>query len=224
MTPFLTQNDSNQRTACTRSVRVSPHVCCQVYTSTKRYQVSVSNTVTEPTGFRSIPTSIHKYPCSVACHAPRCSIPSQHIPHQVRLNELPQNTYSINTPLGDDVCNDCAQRNETMLTSVTRDPSSRRRPQKAASSHEPNPYPYTACKPSALCSRGVVRILCPVVDVASSPPSVPQLPALQRFNSTCCQSHAPPAHLRYADPGDHHRALHARFHLDLDFLVKLNGL
>ena len=61
MTPFLTRNDSNQRTACARSVRVCPHVCCQVYKST-RYQVSVSNTVKEATGFRSIPTSIHKYP------------------------------------------------------------------------------------------------------------------------------------------------------------------
>ena len=59
-------------------------------------QSAVSNTVTEATGFRSIPTSIHKYPRSVSCHAPRCSIPSQHIPHQMRLNELPQNTFSIN--------------------------------------------------------------------------------------------------------------------------------
>ena len=42
MTPFLTRNDSNQRTACARSVRVSPHVCCPVYKSTE-YQVPVSS-------------------------------------------------------------------------------------------------------------------------------------------------------------------------------------
>ena len=40
-----------------------------------RYQVSVSNTVREATGFRSIPTNIHKYPRSVSCHVPRCPIP-----------------------------------------------------------------------------------------------------------------------------------------------------
>ena len=112
-----------------------------------------------------------------------------------------------------------AQRNETTLTSVARDQSSRRRALKAATSHKPNLYPYAACNPSALYSRGIVRIICPVVVVASIPPSEPQLAALQRFNSTCCQSHAQPAHLRYAvlrrsRPNDHHRALDARFHLD----------
>ena len=77
-------------------VCVRPHVCCQVYKSTK-YQVSVSNTVTEATGFRSIPTSIHKHPCSASCHVPRCPTPSQHISHRMRPNELPQNTFSNNT-------------------------------------------------------------------------------------------------------------------------------
>ena len=105
MTPCLTRHDSNQRSACAPSVRVCPHVCCQVYKSTK-YQFSVSNTATEATRSMSIPTSIHKHPCSVSCHAPRCSTPSQHILHQMSLNELPQNTLSINTPLGDDVCKD----------------------------------------------------------------------------------------------------------------------
>ena len=105
MTPFLTRNDSKQRTACASSVRVCPDVCCEICTST-RYQVSVSNTVREATGFRSIPTSIHKYPRSVSCHVPRCPIPSQHNSHRMRFNELPQNTFSNNTPLGDDVCND----------------------------------------------------------------------------------------------------------------------
>ena len=83
-----------------------------------------------------------------------------------------------------------AQRNETMLTSVTRDQTNRRR--------EPTQYSYTACNPSASYSRGIFRNLCPVVVVASSPPSEPQLAALHRFNSTCCQSHAQPAHLKYA--------------------------
>ena len=51
MTPFLTRNDSNQKTACARSVRVCPNACCRVFKSTS-YQVSVSNTVTEATTFR----------------------------------------------------------------------------------------------------------------------------------------------------------------------------
>ena len=62
-----------------------------VYKS-KRYQVSVSNTVREATGFRPIPTSIHKYPRSVSCHVPHCPIPSQHFSHRMRFDELPQNT------------------------------------------------------------------------------------------------------------------------------------
>ena len=39
---------------------------------------------------------------------PRPTLPNttQHISHRMRFNELPQNTFSINTPLGDDVCND----------------------------------------------------------------------------------------------------------------------
>ena len=69
---LFTRSLSNQRTACARSVSVNPHVRCQAYKSTT-YQVSASNTVTEATGFSSIPTSIHKYPRSVSCHTPRCS-------------------------------------------------------------------------------------------------------------------------------------------------------
>ena len=86
-----------------------------------------------------------------------------------------------------------APRNETMLTSVTRDQSSRRRALKAASSHKPNQYPYTVRNPSASYSRCIVRILCPVVVVASSPTFEPQLASLQRLKSTCCQSHDQPA-------------------------------
>ena len=91
MTPFSLR-DSNQRTACARSVRVNPHVCCQVY----KVQVSVSNIVSDATGSRVHTTSIHKYPPSVSCHVPRCSILSQHISPMMRPNELPQNPISIN--------------------------------------------------------------------------------------------------------------------------------
>ena len=100
VTPFSLR-DSNQRTACALLVRVSPHVCCQVY----KVQVSVSNIVADATGSRHHTTSNHKYPPSVSCHVPRCSIPSQHISPMMRPNELPQNPISINTPLGDDDCN-----------------------------------------------------------------------------------------------------------------------
>ena len=89
MTPFSLR-DSNQWTACARSVRVSPHVCCQVY----KVQVSVSNIVADATGSRVHTTSIHKYPPSVSCHVPRCSIPSQHISPMMRPNELPENPIS----------------------------------------------------------------------------------------------------------------------------------
>ena len=129
-------------------------------------------------------------------------VPCPTLLNTVPTRSAPQETQRVATkqvfhqhPLGDDVRNDSfsvecpdAQRNEPMLTSVTRDQSSRRRALKAASSLKPNQYPYTACNPSASYSRGIVRILCPVVVVASSPPSEPQLAALQRFNSTCCQS------------------------------------
>ena len=91
MTPFSLR-DSNWRTACARSVRVSPHVCCQVY----KVQVSVSNIATDATGSKVHTTSIHKYPPSVSCHVPRCSILSQHISPMMRPNELPQNPISIN--------------------------------------------------------------------------------------------------------------------------------
>ena len=143
MTPF-SRRDSNQRTACARPGRVSPHVCCQVY----KVQVSVSNIVADATGSRVHTTSIRKYLPSVSCHVPRCSIPSQHISPMMRPNELLQNPISVNTPLGDDDCNvfrlrgapltliPCAQRIKTMLTSVTRDQSSRRRELKVAS-HKP---------------------------------------------------------------------------------------
>ena len=100
MTPFSLR-DSNQRTACARSVRVSPHVCCQV----SKVQVSVSNIVSDATGSRVHTASFLKYPPSVSRHVPRCSISSQHISTMMRPNELPQNPISVNTPLGDDDCN-----------------------------------------------------------------------------------------------------------------------
>ena len=74
---------------------MSPHVFCLVCKSTS-LQGAKSQSATPP-GFGSIPTSIHKYPCSVSCHVPRCPIPSQYISHRMRSHELPQNTFSINT-------------------------------------------------------------------------------------------------------------------------------
>ena len=75
---------------------MSPHVCCQVY----KVQVSVSNFVADATGSRVLTTGIHKYPPSVSCHVPPCSIPSQHISPMIRPNELPQNPTSVNTSGG----------------------------------------------------------------------------------------------------------------------------
>ena len=72
MTPFSLR-DSNQRTACARSVRVSPHVCCQVY----KVQVSVSNIVSDATGSSIHTTRIHKYP------------PSSLVPCPTLLNAVP---------------------------------------------------------------------------------------------------------------------------------------
>ena len=69
-----------------------------VHTSTvksTKYQVPVSNIVADATGSRVHTTSIHKYPPSVSCHVPRCSIPSQHISPMMRPNELPQNHIFI---------------------------------------------------------------------------------------------------------------------------------
>ena len=86
MTPFLTRKGFEpEDSTCARSVRVCPHVCCQVHKST-RYQVSASNTVREATGFRSTPTSIHTYSCSVSCHVPRCSntMPLQSAPDEIQ--------------------------------------------------------------------------------------------------------------------------------------------
>ena len=146
MTPFSLRY-SNQRTACACSVRVSPHVCCQVY----KVQVSVSNIVSDATGSRVHTTSFHKYPPSVSCHVPRCSTPSQHISPVMTHNELPQNPISINTPLGDDDCNvfrlsgmssyrcrsfPACKESRQCSPSVTRDQSSRRRELKVAS-HKP---------------------------------------------------------------------------------------
>ena len=97
MTPFSLR-DSNQRTACARSVRVSPHVCCQVY----KVQVSVSNIVAEATGSRVHTTSIQRYPPSVSCHVPRCSMPSQHMSdptscHKTRFPSTPLSEMMIAT-------------------------------------------------------------------------------------------------------------------------------
>ena len=84
-----------------------------------------------------------------------------------------------------------AQRNETMLTSVTRDPSSRRRALKAAPS-QPHQCPYTACNPRALHSRGISYLLlsrrCSILSELFSVSNL----------HVANQSHAQPVHLRYA--------------------------
>ena len=77
-------------------------------------------------------------------------------------------------------------RNETMLTSVARDQSSRRRALKTASFHKPNLYPYTACNPSASYSTETASP-CPLVYRSlpkSSRPSV----SLHRDVSSSCRS------------------------------------
>ena len=70
----------------------SPHVCCQVYQVPSLSQQHCHGS------HRIIPTSIHKYLSSVSCHVPRCPVPSQHMSHRMRPNELPQNTFSIRHP------------------------------------------------------------------------------------------------------------------------------
>ena len=173
---FFTRIYSNQRDCMrTFSQSESTHVCCQVHKST-RYQVSVSNTVTEATRFRSIPTSIHKYPMfrlvpcptlpnTVSTHftpdeTQRAAIKNtffhQHPSREMMSATIPSQ-WNVLRPL---TLVPSAQRNETMLTSVTQDQSSRRRALKAASSHKPNQYPYTAGIPSPSYSRGIVRIPC----------------------------------------------------------------
>ena len=145
MTPFSLR-DSNQKTACACSVRVSPHVCCQVYKGASLSQQHRRRCHRIMGPYQQYP----KVPPSVSCHVSRCSTPSQHISPMMRPNELPRNQISINTPLGDDDCNACRlggmsspltlvpgeQRIKTKLTTVTRDQSSRRRERKVAF-HEP---------------------------------------------------------------------------------------
>ena len=65
----------------------------------------VSNTVTEPTGsgpYQPVSTSTH-FQSRAMLHV------AQYRPNtfrtRMRLNELPRNTFSVNTLLGDDVCN-----------------------------------------------------------------------------------------------------------------------
>ena len=65
----------------------------------------------------------------------------------------------------------------------------------------PYQHPYTSCNPSASYSSGIVRILCAVVVVASSPTSNRQLAVFPRHESMGRQSHAQPTRLRFADLG-----------------------
>ena len=149
MKPFSLR-DSNQRTACARSVRVNPHVCCQVY----KVRVSVSNIVSNATGSRVHTTSIHKNPPSVSCHVPRClnTVPThfthdqtQRVATKPDFHQHPSRRWWLQRfPSQRNVLSPLtlipgAQRIKTMLTCVTRDQSSRRRELKVAS-HKPEPY------------------------------------------------------------------------------------
>ena len=89
MTPFSLR-DSNQRTACARSVRVSPHVCCQVY----KVQVSVSNIVTDARGSRVHTTSIHKY----HRQSRAMSHVAQYRPNTFLFREKPPRLYGLLSP------------------------------------------------------------------------------------------------------------------------------
>ena len=82
--------------------------CARSVTETTRLlSISVSNTVRNATRFRSIPSSIQKYPPSVSCHAPRCpNIISQQSAVDKIQRVATKTRVSKDTPLGDDVCND----------------------------------------------------------------------------------------------------------------------
>ena len=103
-TPVLIRNDSNHRTACARSVRV--HTSAVKSTSLQRTKSQSATPSGKPQD-----SGPHQ-PASTSTHVPSYAVshvaqnPSQHMSHQMRFNELPQNTFSHNTPLGGDVCND----------------------------------------------------------------------------------------------------------------------
>ena len=110
MTPFSLEIIHTRRLHAHVQSQMCPHVCCQIYKST-RYQVcKVATPSRKPQDsgpYQPVSTSTHVQSRAMPhVAAPRCSVPSQYIPHRMRPNELPQNTLSINTPLGDDVCND----------------------------------------------------------------------------------------------------------------------
>ena len=90
MTPFSLR-DSNQRTACARSVRVSPHVCCQVY----KMQVSVSNIVTDATGSRVHP---NQYPQVPIVSLVPCPTLLNTVPTHFLFREKPPRLYGLLSP------------------------------------------------------------------------------------------------------------------------------
>ena len=216
---------------------VCPHVCCQV--------TSLRNTnIWKATGFRSIPASVQKYPRSVSCHVPRCPIPPQHNSHRMSIQRVATELRFPTTPLSETMSATSpsqwnvlhpltlvpsAQRNETMLTSVTRDQSSRRRAMKAASSHKPNQCPAHKLQPKRVvlqryCSHPLSSPCCSILSAIRtttrcSPAFQFDVLPGQRSTSERIEGMLFSARSR---PNDHHRALDARIHLDsarLDILL-----
>ena len=101
MTPFFTRNHSNQKTACALSVRVKPHVCCQVCKVPSLSQQHRH-------GSHRIQVHTNQYP-QVRAFIP---VPCPTLPNTVPTQITPDETQRVATkhvchqhPLGDEVCN-----------------------------------------------------------------------------------------------------------------------
>ena len=146
MTPFLTRNDSNQRTACARSVRVRPTrllsslQICKVPSLSQQHRQ----------GSHRIQVHTNQHPTSTHVPSRAMSHVAQNHPNTIRTDSTScHKTRFPRTPLSEMMSATIpsqwnvlhpltlvpsAQRNGAILTSVTRDQSSRRRELKAASS------------------------------------------------------------------------------------------
>ena len=84
-TPFLARNDSNQRTPHAHGQSDCVHTSA-VMSTILHGAKSQSTTVNDATRFKSIPTSVHKYPRSVTCQTPRCpnTISPQSVPDEIQ--------------------------------------------------------------------------------------------------------------------------------------------
>ena len=183
MTPFLTRNDSNQSSACARSV--SNTVSTRLLSSLQVYRVP-SLSQQHRQGSHKIQVHTNQHPQVPTFRLVRCPTLPNTISTHFATDEIQRvatkpvfqehsfsEMMSATTPSQWNVLRPLTlvtstQRNKTMLRSVTRDQSSRRRALKAASSHKHNQCPYTACNPSASYTRGMVRILCAVHEKCDS--------------------------------------------------------